>query len=150
MVRITIVNVWEGKGKNCMNKLESKLRRIEHMLYKKRTPYVETSIEVNEAFEGETIEQKVFRITNNKEGITDGAPLVYQDRKDGIEPSYDIRTDKMDFALDAMDKVSQAKRASRKDVLDEMKKKGEKKEENDTGGEPIRGTSGAETEGAEN
>ena len=41
-------------------------------MYRKRPANV-TTIKCNEGYEGETIEQKVARIENNKEGIKDGA-----------------------------------------------------------------------------
>ncbi len=40
-----------------------------------------TSIRCNDSTQGETIEQKIERIVNNKEPITDGAPLIYTDEK---------------------------------------------------------------------
>ena len=49
-------------------------------MYKTKKP-TETTIEANEGYEGETIEEKVARIVNNNEPITDGAPLIYTDRK---------------------------------------------------------------------
>lgn len=75
-----------------------------------------TTIVVNQATVGETIETKIQRITQNKEPITDGAPLIYTDRKDGVLPEYNPRTDKMELAIDAMDAASRshiAKRAER-------------------------------------
>ena len=45
-----------------------------------------------ECFTGESIETKVNRIVNNGEPITDGAPIIYTERKDGVLPEYDIRT----------------------------------------------------------
>ena len=63
--------------------------------------------------EGETIEMKVERIVQNKEPIKDGAPLIYQEGKEGVMPAYNIRTDRMEIALDAMDKHSMAKIAER-------------------------------------
>ena len=59
-----------------------------------------------EIYEGETIEQKVNRIVNNNEPITDGAPIIFTERKDGVLPEYDIRTDRWDIAITAMDKVN--------------------------------------------
>ena len=52
-------------------------------------------------YEGETIEAKVNRIVNNGEPITDGTPIIYTERKDGVLPEYDIRTDRWDIAIDA-------------------------------------------------
>lgn len=42
---------------------------------------------------------------NNNEAIKDGAPIIYSDRKDGVIPEYDIRSDRFDLAIDAMDKL---------------------------------------------
>lgn len=64
--------------------------------------------------EGETIEAKVKRITENKEPITDGAPLIYTKREDGVLPGYNIRTDRWEVAQAAMDKVHQANIAKAK------------------------------------
>lgn len=61
--------------------------------------------------EGETIEDKVSRITENNEPIKDGAPLVYTERGKGVLPEYNIRTDKWDLAQEKMGAVTAAKRA---------------------------------------
>ena len=47
-----------------------------------------------DAYEGELIENKVKRLTENKEPIKDSAPLVYTKKADGVLPQYNIRTDK--------------------------------------------------------
>jgi hypothetical protein len=72
-----------------------------------------TCIRYNESYQGETIEQKIERITNNQEPIKDGAPLIYTDRKDGVQAGYNIRTDRFEVAIEAMDKVQAAKIAQR-------------------------------------
>jgi hypothetical protein len=59
-----------------------------------------------ETVEGETIEEKVQRVVENKEPIEDGAPIIYTERKNGVIPAYDIRADKWDIALNAMDQVN--------------------------------------------
>lgn len=64
--------------------------------------------------EGESIENKVKRITENNEPITDGAPIIYTNRDDGVLPAYNIRTDRWDIAQDAMDAVNQANLAKSK------------------------------------
>ena len=71
-----------------------------------------TSIVRLESREGETIEAKVRRIMSNNEPISDQAPLIYTERKDGINPDYDIRSDRFDYALDAMSKIEKSKRVS--------------------------------------
>jgi len=79
----------------------------------KQNPITKTSLRVNESYLGETIEQKIERIMNNKEPITDGAPTIYTERKDGVLPDYDIRTDRFDAAIDAMDIVARTHKAKR-------------------------------------
>ena len=55
-----------------------------------------------EPFEGESIEQKVAKLIENNEPITDGAPIIYTEKKDGVLPQYDIRTDKWEISQSAM------------------------------------------------
>lgn len=84
-----------------------------------------TTIELNASIEGETIEQKIERIVHNKEPIKDGAPLIYTERKDGVQKGYDIRTDRFEVAIDAMTLVHksiQAKRDSKANVIMEIHK----------------------------
>ena len=59
--------------------------------------------------EGEYIEEKVRRITENGEPIEDGAPIIYTERKDGVNPAYDIRTDRWEIAQNAMEQVGNNK-----------------------------------------
>ena len=63
----------------------------------------------NETYEGESIEKKCARMIENNEPITDGAPLVYTERADGVRPEFNVRTDKWDIAQESMEKVSEAK-----------------------------------------
>ena len=67
----------------------------------------QTKLKINTSYEGETIETKVKRITVNNEPIKDSAPIIFTERKQGVEPAYNIRTDKWDLALDAMSVVTQ-------------------------------------------
>lgn len=80
---------------------------------KKHAITQKTLIKRNVSMEGETIEMKIERIVNQKEPITDGAPLIYTERKDGVKPAYDIRTDRFEIAIDAMNTVHAAKQAKR-------------------------------------
>lgn len=80
--------------------------------------FVNKTFDINESTEGESIEKRVERIMNNNEPITDGAPTIYTERKDGVIPEYDIRTDRFDHALDMTDKITKdalAKRAKRQE-----------------------------------
>lgn len=71
--------------------------------------------------EGETIETKVARIVQNKEPITDGAPMVYTEKEQGVLPEYNIRTDKWEIAQQAMDVVHATNIAKSKELNKENK-----------------------------
>lgn len=103
-------------------------------MYNNRQKMKVTDVTGIEAYNAETIEDKVRRLLNNKEPITDGAPLIFTDRKEGVKPSYNIRTDRWEVAVDGMDTVSRAHIARREErgKVIEMKKDG--------GPEPIQGT----------
>lgn len=62
-----------------------------------------------ELTEGERLECKIERMTENNEPIGETAPLIYTPRKEGVIAAYDIRTDKWDIALDAMSKVNKTR-----------------------------------------
>ena len=61
-----------------------------------------------EIYEGESIETKCARILQDKEPITDTAPIIYTAKEDGVLPAYNIRTDRFDVAMDAYDKITRA------------------------------------------
>ena len=87
-----------------------------------------TTLRVNASVEGETLEQKIERIVNNKEPIKDGAPLIYTERKEGIRPSTNIRTDRWEIAIEATDKIAksyQARRENKGLEAEPVKKDGE-------------------------
>lgn len=96
-----------------------------------------TSIISNDSVEGETIEKKFQRILNNKEKITDGAPLIYTERKQGILAAHNIRTDRWEIALEATEKIQRSLQARR----EERANLNVVKDENpDSGAESIQGT----------
>ena len=66
-----------------------------------------------ETVEGEPIELKIERIVSNKEPISDGAPAIYTERKEGVKAAYNIRTDRWEIAAEAMDVVSKTTQARR-------------------------------------
>jgi hypothetical protein len=109
-------------------------------MYKRNKPE-KTTLTINTSYEGERLEEKINRIVNNKEPITDGAPLIYTDRKDGVRPDTNIRTDRFEIAVDAMDKVHKSSIAKReafhKDLEDKNKEIQKKK---DGGPESIQAT----------
>ena len=112
-------------------------------MYKYKKPN-RTSISVNESYIGERIEEKIMRITNNREPIKDAAPIIYTERREGVLPSTDIRTDRFEIAVDAMDKVQKTHIGKREErqkakTLGEQAKDGMNKE-NDGGAKPTQGT----------
>lgn len=69
----------------------------------------------NEKKNGETIERKMERIVSNKEPIKDGAPLIFNERKEGVKPEHDIRTDRFEIAVIGMDKIDKSIKAKREE-----------------------------------
>ena len=80
----------------------------------KKTKYTPSFMGSVESFEGESIEKKVSKLIENNEPITDGAPIIFTEKKDGVLPQYDIRTDKWDIAQSAMDLANASKIAKSK------------------------------------
>lgn len=121
------------------------------MGYRKQS-FSKKYLQVNKSYEGETIEEKCRRIKNNKEPIQDTADRIYTERKDGVNPDHDIRTDRWEHAVEAMSYVDKAAKAKRAENLktDEQKesearakkaKEGMDKEAGgDTGGESTNTT----------
>lgn len=107
-------------------------------MYRKRIATTGT-IENNIEIEGESIEEKVRRITETNEPITDGAPTIYTERGDGVLGEYDPRTDKWDLAIDAMNVVSKEKLSDRQKRMNAenppKKENAEGKNEGENGGE---------------
>ena len=92
--------------------------------------FPKTSISVNDSVEGETIEEKIKRILENKEPISEGEEVIYTERKDGVNPAYDVRTDRFELAVESMDKVHKDKIAKREERMKMTAVKGGKDEEN--------------------
>lgn len=40
---------------------------------------------------------------DEKSPIDDSAPIIYTEKKNGINPAHDVRTDRFDLALEAME-----------------------------------------------
>lgn len=76
--------------------------------------------------EGETIEMKIERIVSNKEPIKDGAPEIFTERSKGVVAAYNIRTDRWELAVDAMDAIDKSITAKRDAKAKEKYDKSEK------------------------
>lgn len=95
-----------------------------------------TNLSTNNSTEGSTIENKIERIINNKEAITDGAPIIFTEKKEGVMKAYNIRTDRFEVAIDGIDKIQKSYQARR----EEKAKLTVVKEGNSAETEPTQGT----------
>lgn len=93
---------------------------------------------VNDSVEGETIEQQIERMLQNKEPMTGAEALTYTERKEGVKPEYNIRTDRWEIAIDATDKIQRSYQARRDARAKEREEKANEKEIGKT--EPLQGT----------
>lgn len=84
-------------------------------MYKKQKLPPETMKGIK-PYTGESIEKKIARVLSNKETIKDQAPLIYTDRKDGVQPDYDIRTDKYEYLVEGHDALAKTRRAKRDNI----------------------------------
>ena len=89
-------------------------------------------IKYNKSYVGERLEEKIQRIASNKEPIKDGAPLIYTERKNGVMPEYNVKTDRFEVAVIAMDAVAKSHLAKREARHNPPK--------TDGGAEPIQAT----------
>lgn len=64
----------------------------------------------NLAYQAEPREVKLRKIINGEaNNMEDGVfPTIYTEKKDGVQPEFDIRTDRFEIAIDAMDKINQS------------------------------------------
>lgn len=64
----------------------------------------------NLTYQAEPREVKLRKIINGESNdMEDGVfPTIYTEKKDGVQPEYDIRTDRFEVAIDAMDKINQS------------------------------------------
>ena len=69
---------------------------------KRGVKYNQTSIKTNFLESGESIEQKMRRVTTTNEPIENVSPMIYTERKQGVLPECDIRTDRWEIAQQAM------------------------------------------------
>lgn len=76
-----------------------------------------TLLRRNKSIVAETIEAKMRRVMQNKEPIKDNAPLVYTERKQGVPANTNIRSDRFDMAIDAMDSIAAVKQGKRAEVI---------------------------------
>lgn len=78
--------------------------------------FKKTNFEINESVEGRSIEDKMRETTLNGQPIESAAPLLYTDKKAGVLPEYDIRTDRWSIAQQTVDKVVRSQIAKSQEV----------------------------------
>jgi len=84
----------------------------------------------NTSVQGMSIEQKIERMMQQREPLDgDQAPLIYQERNEGIKASMDIRTDRFEVAIEAADKIAKSYKARREEKAPKDDKKDDGKPE---------------------
>lgn len=67
--------------------------------------------------QGESIERVVERLLTTNEPIKGATQLIYTERKDGVKPEHDPRTDRWKIAQKAQDQNAKSYRAKRENYL---------------------------------
>lgn len=64
----------------------------------------------NLAYQAEPREVKLRKIISGESNnMEDGVfPTIYTEKKDGVQPEFDIRTDRFEIAIEAIDKINQS------------------------------------------
>lgn len=64
----------------------------------------------NLTYQAEPREVKLRKIINGEaNNMEDGVfPTIYTEKKDGVKPEFDIRTDRFEVAIEAIDKINQS------------------------------------------
>ena len=64
----------------------------------------------NLTYQAEPREVKLRKIINGEAyNLEDGVfPTIYTEKKDGVQPEFDIRTDRFEVALEAIDKINKS------------------------------------------
>lgn len=86
-----------------------------------RTVYIKdaTTMRVNASYEGESLEKQLQKATTSKIPIEATSPIIFTEKKNGVMPETDIRTDKWEIAREAMGAVHKTAIAKRQGVKPE-------------------------------
>lgn len=85
----------------------------------------------NDTAEGESIERKVEKMFAGNETVDLVRSPIYQQRREGINPAYDIRTDRHEQLREAVEKSTEKYYEARQLRMDEAKAKEEAKKVSD-------------------
>lgn len=69
-----------------------------------------TRMEVNESIVAEPLEVALARMKEKNEMPENVRPLIYTDRRDGVKPGYNIRTDRFETMRETAGKLDKARR----------------------------------------
>lgn len=108
-----------------------------------KRPHIKKSLfKINTTVEGVRIEDAIARMLTNKEPLPADAPLRYSERKDGVIPGADPRTDKMEYAIYIADKANKTHAAKRqaRHTTEEKSEEGKDGKPESTDGKPQSGT----------
>lgn len=75
-----------------------------------------TGLKINEAYIAEPLEIKLRKAMDSTEKIEMGSPITFTEKKYGALPEYDIRTDRFEIAMEAMNKVNKMEVAKREEL----------------------------------
>lgn len=70
--------------------------------------YRKTQLTGVKTYVGETLEAQIEKMTENKEPIPQDMRMIYTERKNGVMPQFDIRTDRYELGTEAMEKMAAA------------------------------------------
>lgn len=64
----------------------------------------------NLTYQAEPREVKLRKIISGESNDIENEvfPTIYTEKKDGVQPEFDIRTDRFEVAIDAIDKINQS------------------------------------------
>lgn len=109
----------------------------------KRTIPTKTDLNVNQSYPAEPLPKTIARLVNNGEPIgQQTVPIVYEERKAGVDPDCNIRTDKWEHAAEAMDKAAE-QRLKAREARREAREKGPEKLPEIGGKDSAQGAEGA-------
>lgn len=76
----------------------------------RKAKYTETQLTGVELEEGECLNDKLSKLKEQGGQIETGSPSIYTERKDGVLPETNIRTDRFEIAQNAMQRSVEANR----------------------------------------
>lgn len=91
----------------------------------KKNKVLSTGLIGKRSIVGERIEERVQKLLYTKEGVGEGSPLIYTDRRKGVMPETNIRTDRFEVALDAMNGITKRNLEKRAKFYEVKKEEGE-------------------------